>query len=143
MRVRAAGILQKDASLLLIKHHKEGKEYWLLPGGGISAGERIHEALKRELKEELNLDIEVNELQFVVETISHDGIHIIQPTFSIEVKDLDAIKVGFDKRVVSFDFFTLSTINDVIIYPDIGDELREFLRLKKISCNYIFKKWID
>jgi len=30
----ARGIAYKDGKLIVAKHKKEGKEYWVLPGGG-------------------------------------------------------------------------------------------------------------
>jgi ADP-ribose pyrophosphatase YjhB (NUDIX family) len=42
--------------LLLCRHEKPGKEYWLLPGGGVKSGESLVEALRRELLEEVGID---------------------------------------------------------------------------------------
>ncbi|MBW2987959.1 nucleoside triphosphate hydrolase [Candidatus Woesearchaeota archaeon] len=52
-----AGYLIHRNKVLLIKHKKIGK--WLPPGGHIEPNETPDEALKREIKEELNLDIEI------------------------------------------------------------------------------------
>ena len=50
--------------ILLIKHHhySDGREYWLLPGGGREEGETEEECVKREIKEETNLDVLVEKL---------------------------------------------------------------------------------
>jgi ADP-ribose pyrophosphatase YjhB (NUDIX family) len=143
MRVRVAGVLLQQRAILLVKHRKAGKEYWLLPGGGVALGESTQDALKREFSEELNIDVEIGVLLFVVETKKDSGEHIIQPTFSISVKDTDVLKVGADKRVVDFNFFLHDKLGDIIIYPDIKDELVELLKSGKISRKYVYKKWID
>lgn len=49
-------IIAPDSDLLLIRTHKWG-DRWGVPGGKIEYGETIKEALKREIKEETNLDI--------------------------------------------------------------------------------------
>ncbi len=49
-------IVAPDESLLLIKTHKWHHK-WAVPGGKIDYGETIKAALKREFKEETNLDI--------------------------------------------------------------------------------------
>jgi ADP-ribose pyrophosphatase YjhB (NUDIX family) len=143
MRVRVAGVLIQEGAILLVKHRKEGKDYWLLPGGGVRLGESTRNAVKREFSEELNIHIEIGELLFVVETIRVGDEHIIQPTFSISAKRTDIPKLGVDRRVVDFNFFLHDKLGDLIIYPDIKDELIELLTSKKISRKYVYKKWID
>ena len=51
-RIRVSAILRWNGRILLARHEKPGKEYWLLPGGGVKAGESLLEALVRELREE-------------------------------------------------------------------------------------------
>ena len=55
-RIRVSAILRRDSRLLLVRHEKQGREYWLLPGGGVGGGETLVAALKRELAEELGID---------------------------------------------------------------------------------------
>ena len=63
MRNRAGGILIENGKLLLMHRIKtvDGKtrEYYVVPGGGIEEGETLEEATKRELKEEIGIDVEL------------------------------------------------------------------------------------
>ena len=61
---RYQGAIIRNDQILLIKHsqHKDGVEYWLLPGGGREEGETEKECVKREMKEETNLDVVVERL---------------------------------------------------------------------------------
>ena len=47
--------------ILLIKHqeHKNGRAYWLLPGGGIEDSETEVQCAEREVREETNLEVKV------------------------------------------------------------------------------------
>ena len=142
MRIRAAGLILKNDELLLVKHVKGKHSYWLLPGGGIKLGEETKTALMREIKEEINLDCIIKELLFVVESVSSFSDHIVQPTYSVEAKSFDSLKVGIDKRVTGFHFFDYKNIENKTIYPDIKHELQEYLKNRKSGKKYIYKKWI-
>ena len=60
----AAGILLDAEGRYLLGQRPEGKPYagyWEVPGGKIENGESVFAALKRELQEELGIDIESSE----------------------------------------------------------------------------------
>jgi len=48
-RIRVSAILRWHGRVLLCRHEKPGREYWLLPGGGVNSGESLVNALHREL----------------------------------------------------------------------------------------------
>lgn len=62
-RVSARAIIIEEDYLYAIfrRKIKEGKtkEYYVIPGGGIEENETLEECVKREIHEELNVDIEV------------------------------------------------------------------------------------
>ena len=59
-----AAIIEKNGKILIAKR-KEGK--WEFPGGKVEEGENMEECLKRELKEELGIDVKVKKKFCVVE----------------------------------------------------------------------------
>lgn len=61
-------IVNEEGKILLAKSHKWFDKY-TLPGGHIEVGETMEEALKREVKEEVGLDVEVVEFLTMQEAI--------------------------------------------------------------------------
>jgi len=55
-------VILRNKQILLVKHSDEEKPDfgdWLLPAGRVEAGENLEEALRREITEELSLDIKI------------------------------------------------------------------------------------
>jgi len=55
MGIRASAIIIKNNKILLIHRKKEGKKYWVFPGGGIEERETGEQAVLREVEEETGL----------------------------------------------------------------------------------------
>lgn len=69
-------IIDGDEILLMFRRKiKNGitKEYYAIPGGGLEENETIEECVKREIKEEFNLEIEVKEQLGIVEDENNIG----------------------------------------------------------------------
>lgn len=67
IEVVAAIIKHEDRILTTQRGYGEFRGFWEFPGGKIEAGETPHEALIREIKEELNIDILVGDLAGTIE----------------------------------------------------------------------------
>ena len=62
---RIVGVALHDGHVLL--HHGESEDFWTLPGGRAELGELAEETLRREMREELGVEVEVERLLWVVE----------------------------------------------------------------------------
>jgi 8-oxo-dGTP diphosphatase len=61
---------------------KNERGLWEFPGGAVERGERLADALRREIREEYGVEIEVGELLDVVDHILPDeGQHWVSPAF--------------------------------------------------------------
>ena len=75
VRVRVGGLLFDDAAspsgLVLVEHGGIWSEepFWTPPGGGVDFGEALDEALRREVQEEIGLEVEVGPLRYVLDFV--------------------------------------------------------------------------
>lgn len=109
--VLLAGCLISDGTgYLLIHRNYKGVQQWELPGGKVEPDESSNIAAMRELKEELNLDVEVKEMIFQNQ-FDENGIHYIYNIF-------DAVIIGGNielkeqNKFDNYSFFTLFEINN-------------------------------
>ncbi|OGO23290.1 MAG: hypothetical protein A2Z28_03315 [Chloroflexi bacterium RBG_16_51_9] len=71
--VAVSAIIFKEERVLMIKRSKEpNKGKWSIPGGGIELGETLDQAVKREVREECSIEIEVERVFYTTENIIRD-----------------------------------------------------------------------
>lgn len=123
-RIRVAAIIFQGDRLLLVKHRKEGRAYWMLPGGGVDFGESLRDALVRELREETGLTVEPADLALAVDSLAPDGSrHVVNLCFRARVLGGN-LAVGTDARVVDVAYVPLDTLEEGMLRPDMLQELR-------------------
>jgi 8-oxo-dGTP diphosphatase len=85
----ASAIVVKDGKILLGKRRKDPfKGYWDVPGGFLELGEHPLDGVKRELKEETGLEIEVEEvLGFFMDKYGAGGDETLNISFVASIKD--------------------------------------------------------
>jgi len=68
--VGVGGVVVKDGKALVVKRgHAPRQGEWSLPGGRVELGETLRDAVRREIKEEAALEVEVGPLLDVFERI--------------------------------------------------------------------------
>ena len=116
-RIRAAVAVVKDQKLLLVEHTKQGRSYWLLPGGGLEWGEGLHEAVVREMVEETGLNISCGDLLFVSETLSPDGEkHLVHLVFAGSYQSGEIV-VPEEERITNVRWVPLEQVSTLTLHP--------------------------
>lgn len=128
-RVRVAAVIIRHDSVLLVEHLKEGRHYFLLPGGGVDQGETLQEALLRELREEVRIEATPGSLLFACESIAPDrSRHIIQLAFAADIPSNTDPVLGEDPRVVDVRFASAEEVLSLPMFPRINQVLHAGLK---------------
>jgi ADP-ribose pyrophosphatase YjhB (NUDIX family) len=140
IRIRVAGLVIQDGKLLLIEHQKDGRGYWLVPGGGVEFGEACEAAVIREMKEELNIDVKVKDLAFASDSIGReDNRHILNLFFSCDYTGGE-YRLADEERLLKFDFFTAAEIRKLKMFPPCNETAALYLEGKKFPV-YLGELW--
>jgi 8-oxo-dGTP diphosphatase len=127
-RVRVSAILRWRGRILLCRHEKGGEEVWLLPGGGVNAGESLLDALQRELWEETGLFPEDAELPLEGPVALVDSIappasptrkHVVHVIFAADVSGSLEEVTSQDVAVRGHRAFRLRELDGVPLHPPI------------------------
>lgn len=98
-----AFIFHQD-KVLLIKHKRIGK--WLHVGGHVEEGEALDEAVRREVKEEVNLNVEfIEEFGYLKNLDIGNGFKELPKPFYVHVRDSN----DKNHRKMSFDFVCVAS----------------------------------
>jgi 8-oxo-dGTP diphosphatase len=96
--IRVGTVLERDGTLLLVRHEKPGREpYWVLPGGRLEPGETIPQCAERELMEETSLEGRFVGVLYVSEFLQ-EGRHTVDITAQVEALRGEA-SLGSDPEV--------------------------------------------
>jgi ADP-ribose pyrophosphatase YjhB (NUDIX family) len=132
-RIRVSALLRWSGQILLCRHEKPGKEYWLLPGGGVDVGESLTDALQRELAEEIGIDedLPVEGPVCIVDSIApkwtFSSKHVVHIVFAGDLsgRSLEAVR-SEDAAVRGHALFGVDDLDGIVLHPPIQRFLRRW-----------------
>ena len=132
-RIRVSALLRWEDRILLCRHEKPGKEYWLLPGGGVNAGESLADALHRELGEEVGVRDEiplegpVAIVDSIAPTRTFAAKHVVHIIFAGDLSGRSLERARSDDAAVrGHRLFRVDELDDVVLHPPIQRFLRRW-----------------
>jgi ADP-ribose pyrophosphatase YjhB (NUDIX family) len=132
-RIRVSALLRWEDRILLCRHEKPGKEYWLLPGGGVNSGESLVDGLRRELMEEVGVgkELPLEGPVAIAESISPErsfaAKHVVHIVFAGDLSGRSLERVtSRDAAVRGHRLFSLGELDDVVLHPPIQRFLRRW-----------------
>ena len=104
-RIRVSALIRRGDAMLLCRHQKGARSYWLLPGGGVEEGETMGEALARELQEECSLtDVPLYGPIAIAESISPPDVrprkHVVHVIYYSDLSDRDLERVSSAEEAI-------------------------------------------
>lgn len=98
-----AVVLNEQHQVLLVCNRGHSRSHWSLPKGSCEEGEPLAQTLKREVKEETGLDVELAELAFVTEWFVagrqewylqfYFHVHVLAGKAAVQPEDDDVVQV--------------------------------------------------
>lgn len=133
--VRVYGILlTPERDILVADELIRGKFYTKFPGGGLEFGEGTRDCLKREFKEEMDLEVKVTDHLYTTDFFQMSAFNPDDQIISIYyfVEALEPIKVPIRSTEFEFDQAQMA------IYKERGEtETFRYISLDKFSANSV------
>ena len=108
-------LIQNEEGNVLLVHNTDGGG-WSLPGGKVEYGETLVEALKREVREETGLFVEVNDIVSVNEGKSTQmNVHTLFIMFKAQVQDYTT-DIQMKDEISTLGWFSIPEADEKLIY---------------------------
>ncbi|SDO23254.1 ADP-ribose pyrophosphatase YjhB, NUDIX family [Paenibacillus sp. yr247] len=121
-------IISNSESQILLLKRTYGNKGWSLPGGGVDAGETIHEALFRECREELGIEVKDAALTGFY---YHSSINAQVGIFRCSLPKDAEIKLSYEHS--EYKWADISELSEVGATPHVETTEWEFLRNVGVS----------
>jgi 8-oxo-dGTP diphosphatase len=144
-RVRVAAVIVVEGKILLVRQRRTGRPYYLLPGGGVDAGETIGEALRREVLEETGLECVPVRPLFISDTIEPEGSrHVVNITFLAAVTGGELLPLPHDPSIEGIDLVAPESLAGIDLRPPMAEALKRAADAGfDIAASYLGPLWVS
>jgi 8-oxo-dGTP diphosphatase len=136
-------VINKEKNILLVRHRKGNRQYWVLPGGRMEFGETFAECAVREMREETGLEVEVDDFAYLSEAIAPDrSRHIVNVFLTAHVVG-GVMKVGDEPVLAGVDYLPVEELARLTLFPPVGKVVIESLPSSTKGCiKYLGNLWV-
>ncbi|WP_433753776.1 NUDIX domain-containing protein [Paenibacillus amylolyticus] len=120
IRNSAKALIINDGRMLAMKQDDHDEVIYILPGGSQNAGETLTDAVKREVGEEIGVEVKPLSLEFVIEGVYGEALHRVDFVFLCEyigLMDRDSSTLPSDENQVEYEWLEIKNINDLPLFP--------------------------
>ena len=118
MTERYRAIIIKDGKLVVMERHKNGRHYWVFPGGGLEGNETPEECCAREVMEEFGIVVKVKNMIYFMEQADTLQGFFVCDWISGDIHKTDAVEyTSYNPDVYGTYNPTKINLNELDKYP--------------------------
>ena len=146
MRVRPCALIIERNCVLTMKYRYGEADVYALPGGNPDPGESLSEVIIREVREELGVETEIDELVLCGEVIGEDGrkdalhavfaVHLVAGLPQLNPEHTSALSV---------EWLSVNDLDKKHLYPNVGREVIAYLegKLRGVYLGKIDQPYVE
>jgi 8-oxo-dGTP pyrophosphatase MutT (NUDIX family) len=128
MKVRPAALLVREGCILTLYYRYSQSDLYGLPGGNPDPGETLEEALRRELHEELGIEVQVGPLLFCGEVALPGREDVLHCVFEAWLPEAQSPVVNpAHTSALEYRWLPTAEAPDKLLYPNLGRVLHDYL----------------
>lgn len=118
IRNSAKALIIRDGKMAAIKIRDGKDEWYIMPGGGQEPEESLPDCARREVAEELGMEVIPRELVFVVEGIHGERFHRVDLVFLCDYAwEMEGAVLHGDTNQAGHDWLDIETLLSQPLYP--------------------------
>lgn len=123
-RIRVAAVIPREDEVLLVRHRKGARAYWMLPGGGLDFGETFEACARRELLEETGFEVAIERMLYLSEAICPRGTRHVVNLFMLGKLEGGTLQVPVGDIIDEVAFVPIRQLHEITLYPAIAATLQ-------------------